>query len=379
MVSERTLSTWLVAVALVCLGSQASASDWHYKVRPGDSLWVVCERVAARPDHCRQHLADYNRLPRPNRVLPGDILSFPVSWLKPGPMPARLAMQRGDVMRYPAAGGPAQPLRDHQSIAAGDAIETGDGAALLRFPDQAEVLVKPRSLLIVRGYCRYPGRPGDTGMRLQRGAVYVHRLTPVMKKSQFRVYTPGGAVTVRGTEYDLQVDHRETTRGEVRAGRLEVRIGDRHVALTAGQGILVEAGPGPIESRPLLPAPALRLSGGRHGLRTTWVDLPGAQAYWLELYALPERTLLAQTRLSGDDWQRHVPPGRYHVQVRAIDNVGLRGRIASANVRVGAPIPVAPRATGPVPPKVAPPRQQRSHKKRDLWIFLGAAALMMTL
>lgn len=369
----------LGALALLCLTPLAGAADWHYQVRPGDSLWTLCQRFTAQPRQCRDHLADHNRLNRPDRVTPGQVLRFPRGWLKTTPRSARLIAETGDVMRYPAAGGPAQPVSPGQAVAVGDAIETGEGSARLRFPDQSRVRIMPRSLLIVQGYSRRLGRPGNTALRVPHGGLQVRRPESAAKNSRFRVYTPGGTVTVRGIEYDLLVDGRESTRDEVLAGALVVTAGGQRTTVRGGQGIRVapgQAAPAPVS---LLPAPALSVHATRHRVTVAWPALQQARGYWLEVYALPQDTLLGEHRVAGHRWHGRLPSGEYRVRVRAVDDFGLRGRMARAEVRLPPPSTHRPPAAPAVAAPSGAPLRPDSDNSRDLWIFLGAAALMTML
>ena len=82
---------WLwMALLLGLLSSAASAQDdWHYTLRPGDSLWKICDRFAQQPDACWRELAAYNGLADPHSLRPGDSLRVPIDWLKENPISAR--------------------------------------------------------------------------------------------------------------------------------------------------------------------------------------------------------------------------------------------------------------------------------------------------
>lgn len=369
------MRVWLGIAALLWLGLSPAAQaseDWHYTLRPGDSLWKVCLRFAQQPDACWRELAGHNQLADPHALRPGDTLRVPIDWLKEKPIPARLEAVTGEVMLYPAAGGTPRPVSTGDVVQFGDALETGaDGSARIHFADQSDVLLKPSSLLVVTRYRRFLDQPGErTELRLERGNIR-NRVTPLTSdEASFEVYTPGAVAAVRGTEYYLGVDGAETTRNEVISGQVDVGARGTTREVEGGFATLAQVDEPPMAPVPLLPAPTVELTVSHTGAVAVWSTQAEADHYWVEWYQHPDNRLLGQQRLDSGHWQQDLPVGEYRLLVRAVDGHGLRGH---ENWR---DIVVTPAPPPPPPEPPAPPEEKR---RWDLWVFVGAAAVLLAL
>lgn len=363
----------LGVLALLCLAPFAWAKDWRYTLRSGDSLWTLCQRFTQQPQRCWADLSLHNGLHQPDLIQPGDTIRLPREWLHHEPVSARVVMLRGEVMLYPADGGGARPLGADRTLEFGDAIETGQGSARVRFADQSEVLVKPASLLVVTRYARFLDQDEATELRLQRGAVRnrVERQQGA-GQSRYQVYTPGGTIAVQSGEGDVRVNGEEATRAEVISGRVRVRAAGEEADLDAGRAAIISSDQAALKPVPMLPAPALQVHGDAQGLSAVWAAQGEARGYWLELYSRPGRALLHQEWVEGERWRRLLPPGAYRLSVRAVDDVGLRGGEAWAGARVPLQEPAPPPAPEPnmnneIVSGASPPVAQaakESHKTR---------------
>ena len=360
------MRVWLCAALLLGLTTAAAASgDWHYTLRPGDTLWKVCQQFAQEPAACWRDLASHNSLENPHSISPGQSLLVPISWLKEKPIPARILAVTGEVMLYPAAGGEARQVQSGETVAFGDALETATGAsARLQFADQSEVVIKPGSLLVVNRYRRFLDQQGEqTELRLQRGNIR-NTVTPASNDDRtFKVFTPGAVAAVRGTEYYVSVDAGETTRNEVVEGRVDVSARGTHRDVQAGFATLAQLDQPPIEPVPLLPAPAVELSVTHEDVTAAWPTQADAASYWLEWYRQRDELLLGQASLQAGHWQQDLPVGDYRLLVRAVDENGLRGHESWTNFSI----------------EPAPPVEPEKESKWDLWVFLGGAALLLAL
>jgi hypothetical protein len=82
--------------ALLLLPAIAAAQDWNYRVRPGDTLWDL-GGLYLKPSVPWQQLQQHNRIANPYQLPPGQLLRFPISWLRTEPAPARVLSVRGKV------------------------------------------------------------------------------------------------------------------------------------------------------------------------------------------------------------------------------------------------------------------------------------------
>lgn len=358
------MRVWLCVALLLGLSTAAAASDdWHYTLRPGDTLWKVCKQFAQEPAACWRDLASHNSLENPHSISPGQTLLVPIAWLKEKPIPAQVLAVVGEVMLYPVAGGDARPVQNGDTVAFGDALETATGAsARLQFADQSEVVIKPGSLLVVNRYRRFLDQQGEqTELRLERGNIR-NKVTPAGNDARtFKVFTPGAVAAVRGTEYYVSVDAGETTRNEVVEGRVDVSARGTRRDVEAGFATLARIDEPPIEPVPLLPAPAVELTTSHEGVQAVWPDQADAASYWLEWYARADDSLLGQASLTRGQWQQTLPQGDYRLLVRAVDANGLRGHETWKDFTI------------------EPAPEPEPESKWDLWVFLGGAALLLAL
>lgn len=375
---------WLwMALLLGLLSSTASAQeDWQYTLRPGDSLWKICDRFAQQPDACWRELASYNGLNNPHSLSPGDTLRVPIDWLKEKPISATARSVSGEVLLYPAAGGTPLVVTDGQAIDFGDALETGmDGSVRVHFADQSVVLVKPSSLLVVNQYRRFLGQKGErTELRLERGTIRNTVSPRDQDEASFEVYTPGVVAAVRGTEYYLSVDGAETTRNEVLEGQVDVTGRETTREVTEGFATLAAVDEPPIEPVALLPAPALAVTTSYTGAEAVWPAQVDAAQYAVEWYQQKDEMLLGQQFVTDTRWQQDLPVGEYRLLVRAVDGNGLRGEEAWQDILITPPPPEPAPEPEPVQaPQPEPEPEPEPKKSWDLWVFIGGVALMLAL
>ncbi|WP_407351964.1 FecR domain-containing protein [Luteimonas sp. R10] len=345
---------WLLPMLLALLASTAaSAEEWRYRVRPGDTIWDL-SRTYLRHDVRWQRLQAHNDVEDPWQMTPGTQLRIPVSWLRVQPAKATVIALRGEATAAPAdAPDEAAPVAPDMRFGAGTVLRTAPDANLtLRFADGSRLLLHGDSELHLDKLSAY-GATGmvDTRMRLVHG-----RTTNSVERargpaSRFIVDTPGTMATVRGTEFRVARDA-EHTRSEVLDGRVGVSGGGRAVVLDAGQGTLSDRDRRPLPATPLLPAPDL--SGWPDELRrmpaaVDWPAVDGAAGYRLQIAAEAEfLALLQDTRVDAPRAEVAIPgDGDFHARVRAVDARGLEGHDAVRGFRISAH-PPPPFAIAPV-------------------------------
>ncbi len=336
------LSRWLTAVVLCLMAAtaqaDANADHWQYTVRPGDTLWNLCERFAQDPVFCWRQLAANSAVDDPYRMSPGKVILIPLAWLKEQPMPARAERVNGQVWLLVGNNDP-EPVENGAEIAFGDTIETGEaGSVVVRFADNSEVAVKPDTVLKVNHYRRFVDVGNEpTELQLERGAIR-NTVTPRDTDARvFRVYTPGVMTAVRGTEYHVRVTDDAVTLSEVVKGEVEVAAARSATPVPAGYGTLARDGQAPAQPVKLLPAPRVTLKAGGRSLRAEWPPVEGAEAYSVELFDA-DGVLLQSDQVSEPQWRAKPEAGDYQLLVRAIDARGLRGQehLLDATVSKGA-------------------------------------------
>lgn len=334
----RLLGALLCALCL--LPAAAGAQDWNYRVRPGDTLWDL-GGVYLKANVPWQQLQQHNRIDNPYRLPPGQLLRFPIGWLRVEPVPARVLAVRGKVELIAADGSANRPLRAGEQLHIGDSVQTlADASATLEFADASRLQLREYSRLRLDQLSRY-GRTGmvDTRVRLQQGRAS-NRVTPARgPASRYIIDAPTATSSVRGTVFRVSA-------GEgAQAGATEVLEGKVQVGNPHGQRLVrpgqasrsMSAERAPEAVSGLLPAPQLRTDASRLGplpVLLAWQPVDGADHYRIEVVQAdtPEILLFATTTERTEQAIGDLPPGALRVLLRAVDAQGVEGIDASADV-----------------------------------------------
>ena len=120
---------------------------------------------------------------------------------------------------------PARLIRSGEIIRAGDVIETDANAHVYIVTlDQGFLSVRPNSRFVIEAYNYDPAKPSQTEIRftLERGVVRVVSGKGLASmRERFRLNTPVAAIGVRGTDFSVFTDARDTF-ASVALGRIAV-------------------------------------------------------------------------------------------------------------------------------------------------------------
>ena len=344
--------------ALLCvlflLPAAAGAQDWNYRVRPGDTLWDLGGRYL-KPSVAWQQLQQHNRIDNPYRLPPGQLLRFPIGWLRTEPAPARVLAVRGKVELAAGNGSATRALLAGEQLHIGDTVQTeADSSLTLEFADASRLQLREYSRLRLDQLSRY-GHTGmvDTRLRLQQGRAS-NRVTPARgPASRYIIDAPTATSSVRGTVFRVSAGE------QGRNGATEVLEGKVQVGNTHGRRLVqrgqasrsTSADAAPSAQTGLLPAPRLRSEGVRLAplpSQLAWEPVDAADHYRVEVVQadMPEvllfATTTAETRLVIGD----LPAGRLRLLLRAVDAQGVEGLDSSADFELSdqppPPLTVAP-------------------------------------
>ena len=330
--------TGALLCALLLPPAIAGAQDWNYRVRPGDTLWDL-GGLYLKPSVRWQQLQQHNRIDNPYQLPPGQLLRFPISWLRTEPAPARVLSVRGKVELSGANGTATRALQAGEQLHIGDTVETeGDSSITLEFADASRLQLREYSRLRLDQLSRY-GHTGmvDTRLRLQQGRAS-NRVTPARgPASRYIIDAPTATSSVRGTVFRVSAgDTGHVGATEVLQGKVQVGNPHGQRLVRPGQSTRSSADAAPAAVSALLPAPALRNDALRLAPLPTllaWEPVTGADHYRVEVVqaATPEillfATSTADTRLAIGD----LPPGQLRLLLRAVDAQGVEGMDASAD------------------------------------------------
>lgn len=332
----------------------AAEEEIVYEAQRGDTLIGIGKRLLEQPGDWRI-LARLNRVPDPNRIMPGESIRIPTRLLRGTPEPAQLLQAHGGV-RASAADGSARALTPGAMLDEGTRLATGDdGYLTLRLPDGSTLRVQAGSEADLQQTRRLGDGSLRATLRLIAGRIEAAVTQITGGAPRFEVKTPQAALAVRGTEFRVGVDRGAgITRGEVLTGSVALAgaSGGAGTVLNAGFGAQVDAAQriGPVT--PLLPAPdvgALPALVQRLPVQLPVTPLAQAQQYRVQVVRADGAQEVGATLLSGAPLVRidALDDGDWIAKVRGVDRGGLEGHEARHPFRLKAR-PEPPVTSAPV-------------------------------
>lgn len=322
---RKTAQHSLLVLVFCLLNTNAFAADWQYTVRPGDSIWTICDEYTSYKN-CWRELPAYNNLGNPEKLSVGERLRIPAIWLKQAPAAATVIFVQGDVLLGKV--GQQTPLKSMQELKIGDTVETREGSATLQFVDGSILTMSSNSIIRLDAVSAFrQTKSTSINVSLPRGELGI-KVPTREPKTRFNVRTPSAIAAVRGTKFRVNSDAEfQATRSEVLEGQVALGTGGRAVELDAGFGALAEQGERLSEPVQLLSAPEWNLSCTDPGY-AEWEALPGASYYRLQL--LEDNTaidkLIATKNVSKSNYTfRNLEEKCYQLKVSAVDGQGFNG------------------------------------------------------
>ena len=317
--------------SLFFLSVQSQASDWRYSVRPGDTLWSVCQEYTVY-ENCWRELAGHNQMNNPQQLPIGTLLLIPVEWLKQAPVAAQAVYILGDVSFSSSHKKPAELIAG-QALRIGSKIVVGQGSATLRFADGATIVMSANSELIIDSSSAIKqAKAQSIEVSLPRGEVQV-TVPKRMPRTQFRIKTPTAVAAVRGTQFRVSSAAPTAdslggqTRSEVLEGVVSVNSSSDSQNVTAGHGVSTMSGQGLSEQVALLAAPRWNRSCNDPGYVEWQISLAATQ-YRLALMVNDtklDQVLSTVTVTDSSYVFKELEEGCYQVKVNAVDSQGYNG------------------------------------------------------
>ena len=334
----------VLGLVLMAAGALAMpAEEWIYTVRPGDTLWGITARFLKDLSFVGR-LQSLNRVVNPRTLPPGLELRIPVDWSRLQPVSGRVRAVTGEVTALIGGAGPARAVAPDMELRAGDVLRTGpDGNVTLEYFDGYRLRLDSDSELTLRALDAYAGTPIFSGeLLLPRGRIESRSPPRHDPATRFRVNTPGGVTSTRGTQFRVNVEAESATaRTEVLDGGVDVTGGGRSLGVDAGFGSIARSGQPPTEPTPLLAAPDL------NQFRTLYRTVPmeiaiaplsGARGYRVQIAADPSFSAVLFDATSTEPAFRgpDLPDGHYLLRARGIDVEALEGRDAVGKFEIDA-------------------------------------------
>ncbi len=298
----------------------------RYVVRRGDTLTALAMRYFAPGGLAR--VMEVSRIAKPRILYTAEVLSIPYAAMRWMPVDAQILSFRGRVQIGTAPGAVGMVVHN------GAVVSTaGDSFVAMRFPDGSIATLPSNSAMRIVSARRYV-LTGEVDRRfvIERGASE-WRVTPSKAAGdRFEVRTPVSLAAVRGTEFRVTFDNRDSKTG---TGVVKGEVGfssntsSDAAGLPAGFGALTDAG-GIIDKRALLAAPALAAGDERQRDRAVSFHataIAGARTYRFEV-ARDQAFLHVMTTVESASPTGVIDAlddGAYFVRSSAIDDGGLQG------------------------------------------------------
>lgn len=344
-------------------GLPLPGADIEYVARDRDTMIDIARRYLndGKLYEVQRALWEHNQLKDKNRISPGQVIRIPENWVRNDAGRIELAHVEGDVQSK------GQPLQPGAAIAAGDDFRTGkNGYVTLKLADGSTLVLQPGSDMVIEAVRKSPlAAAPEAKFLLKSGRVEASVPKRANGSGRFEVRTPIAVVAVRGARFRVSSDsEKRAASSEVLEGAVQVddagSLGS--VSVPDGLGTRVLEGSAPSAPRALLPAPRL-WTGMRLWLkkpvRLNFTRLAGAVNYRVLVAREADfRNVITESVLATNEIELpELKNGPYFLRVRGIDDLGLEGRDAAADLvlnlapgaAAGAPAPNLAPAPVPVP------------------------------
>lgn len=347
-----TVSLSVVVLAAGAARAEGPAATPGYPepvVQWGVQKDETCEDVAKAVYGSAKHAAlvlRYNRVDctRGKKLKEGQTLVLPASVTS---LPtARLRSINPDVKSRPSGGGWG-PAATGQALSSNSGVNTLEqGRADIEFIDRTRVFLASNTLVIIYGTASQSvvSKTPPPSVEVQSGEVMAG-LAALRGETVEVAVKGGGRVSAASRETIVERKGERTTVG-VYDGKADVTAGGTTVKVPLNHGTRFTGNTPPSPPRPLPPAPtwaaqsSLFVIAGAEGgqIKAEWDEVKDAKSYRVEL-ARDEafRDLIAREEVAGavrSFRADKMPPGRYHMAVRAIDKDEYLGVAAKRTVEV---------------------------------------------
>ena len=291
--TTRTASALLAVFALQCSAATVAkpvepGDEWRYTVTKGDTLIALVDRLM-KPATDWREVQRLNRLPNPQRIVPGTVVRIPVAWLRSDAAIATVSLAQGAVsVRRDAARLSATP--PGTELLPGDRIETGPQSTLaMTFIDGSRMTITPDSKVLIESLLVY-GKTGitETRLKIEEGGVDSQVKPMTSPSSKYVITTPVFNLGVRGTDFRARFD--ATTQfafSEVLEGRVIAGGKASQVPIGGGFGTLALINTEPKPPVKLLDAPLLKGLPDKVDqipLSLPWEAEAGAKSYRVKVF-----------------------------------------------------------------------------------------------
>jgi len=323
--------------------ADATAQDWIYKTRTGDTLWDICLQYTNKSG-CWTELEHYNQIAQVKKIPVGSEIRIPQAWLIVLPVVGHVAGMDGDALYLSRVGENLVPLVAGQPLVLGSTIITREGSVRISLGGASNILLRENSELLLNSL----STTGETGqsseLDLKRGQIEIEVKAEQRRATRFEIKTPSAIAAVRGTRYRLAVleGQEQSTRAEVTSGVVVVK-GTGEATVNEGYGILARKDTPLKEPSALLRPPVFERDEVESPMPVSiaWHDNPDAVAWRIDLMGGANNDIpVARYRSSEPEVTlSDVAPGCYQLVVAGVDAQGFTGLDQQLRVCLEEPLP----------------------------------------
>lgn len=367
-VIKKRNQTVIFTAVLLCLwlglAQAAEEKTVEITVVKNDTVIQLCEKYLDNPSNWPK-IVSYNHLQDQDLIHPGQKLLIPIQYLKGIPAHGRVVFLKGDVAFRAASNEPWRPLKKDDRVTQGALIRTGaDGLVEILFENGTTFTQKQDSLLDIQQSSLKADSSLWQRFMLQSGRLILRVRRALGQEQRMEIHTPAGAAVARGTDFRVSASAQESMTSEVLEGSVDVRGGNRTVALDGGYGTRVIKGEAPLEPRKLLAPPE------PVDLQDPYRMMPFSLVFKPVSGAVSHRVFLFRDEEGKDMIREKVLPagqsleiaglddGEYYLSCRSIDNAGIEGfSLAFKKIHV---------RINPLPPFIQAPSDAATYKAKTV-------------
>lgn len=331
LASLALLSCIMLAAPAFSQPAGSLDGDFIYRVRHGDTLIDLAVDYTRNPANWSR-LQTLNQIDSPERLPVGRELRIPLSMIPVREAQAQVVHVSGQ------AGLNGKPLQAGEAVKEGSTVNTAPGGFVtLELADGSKLTLPSDGSAELTRLRQFEGTGlTDSVISVQRGSVESSVAPGGKGVGRFEIRTPVAVTGVRGTRFRVQ-SGAQGIQSEVLEGSVRLQAHapgsapGRPVAVAEGYGAAVGADGSVSGVRPLLKAPELgdpERAGG--GWTTAFPGVAGAHAYLVRVSRDAEGALpVSSASFPSNEIRFTAPgPGTFYVSVRAVDSLGLHGRVA---------------------------------------------------
>ncbi len=309
----------------------AERDSVELRVVQGDKLVKICEKYLEKPTQWHK-VAKFNKMKNPDLIRAGERVKIPVDMLQKIPMDGKVTFVHGEAHVQRVGEEEWAFLSPGDKISQGSRLKTGKASSVeVTFDDKNSLFLRPNTSVGVTRSERSGPSLSLRNFYLSIGKAIATLKEALGSGSRMEIHTPSAIASVRGTEFRVSTDEKESTRTEVLIGAVRVDAAKKAVNLRQGEGTYVQKGSAPVPARKLSAPPKpidLKPIYKELPLRFAFKETAGLSSVKCWLAKDREGKAVLDEGIAGKKATvefLNVPDGRYYLFAQRVDDLGIEG------------------------------------------------------